>query len=58
MEGVRRCLLRYDAEDIDRGSCGRPVIGDRGTSSLYDEERLIAGLAECEEAGELCAGGV
>ena len=57
-EGERRWRLIYDAELCERGSCGRPVTGDRGPSSLYDDVRLMAGLADLEEAGDCCEGGV
>lgn len=57
-DGERRCRLMYDAEECERGSCGRPVTGDRGPSSLYDDDRLMAGLADFEEAGDCCEGGV
>ena len=58
IEGDRLCLLIYDADECERGSCGRPVMGERGGSSLIDELRLMAGLADLDEAGDCCAGGV
>jgi hypothetical protein len=58
IEGDRLCRLMYEAEECERGSCGRPVTGDRGISSLMDELRLTAGLADLDEAGDCCAGGV
>lgn len=57
-EGDRRCLRRYEEEDIDRGGAGRPTTGDRGPSSLYDELRLRTGLAVLDDAGDCCDGGV
>jgi hypothetical protein len=58
IEGERLCRLIYDADECERGSCGRPVTGERGSSSLIDELRLTAGLADLDEAGDCCAGGV
>jgi hypothetical protein len=58
MEGDRLCRLIYDADECERGSCGRPVTGERGSSSLIEELRLTAGLADLDEAGDCCAGGV
>lgn len=58
IEGERLCRLIYEAEECERGSCGRPVTGDRGGSSLIDELRLMAGLAVLVELGDCCAGGV
>lgn len=53
MEGDRRCLCRYEAEDMDRGGCGLIVDGDRGTSSWwYDEVRLTEGLLVLDDAGD------
>lgn len=52
IEGERLCRLIYEAEEWDRGSCGRPVMGDRGTSSLMDELRLTTGLTDFDEAGD------
>ena len=57
IEGERLCLCRYDAEDIDLGG-GRPMAGDLGASSLYDELRLRAGLVGFDDAGDCCDGGV
>jgi len=48
IEGVRRCLLRYEA---DRGSDGRGP-------DWKDERRLTSGDPEAEEAGDRCEGGV
>jgi hypothetical protein len=58
MEGDRRCLFMYDAEEWDRGNLGLPVTGDRGGSSLYEEVLLMAGVLLREEAGDCCVGGV
>jgi hypothetical protein len=58
IEGDRLWRLMYEAEECERGSCGRPVTGDRGSSSLIDELRLTAGLAVLDEAGDCSAGGV
>jgi hypothetical protein len=58
MEGDRLWRLMYEAEECERGSCGRPVTGDRGSSSLIEELRLTAGLADLDEAGDCSAGGV
>jgi len=59
IEGDRLCRFIYDADECERGSCGRPVTGERGSSSLIDELRLMTGLADLEEAGDCCwAGGV
>jgi len=33
-------------------------MGERGGSSLIEELRLMAGLADLDEAGDCCAGGV
>lgn len=52
IEGERLCRLIYEAEEWERGSCGRPVMGDRGTSSLMDELRLTTGLVDFDEAGD------
>ena len=53
IDGDRLCLCRYEA---DRGGCGRPVTGDRGPSSLYEELRLITGLFVLVEEGDWDAG--
>lgn len=58
IEGDRRCFRRYEEEDMDRGGAGRPIIGDRGPSSLYEELRLNAGLFVLDDAGDCCDGGV
>jgi len=58
IEGDRRCLLMYEAEECDRGSRGLPVMGDRGGSSLYEEVRLTVGVLFLDEAGDCCVGGV
>lgn len=47
-DGVRRCLLRYEAE---RGRDGREP-------DWKDERRLTSGEAEADEAGDRCEGGV
>jgi hypothetical protein len=56
-DGDRLCLCRYDAE-FDRGGCGLPVTGDRGTSSLYEDVRLMAGVLVFDDAGDCADGGV
>jgi hypothetical protein len=53
IDGVRRCLWMYEAE---RGGAGRPLAF--GPSSLYEDERLMAGLWVLEDAGDCCEGGV
>ena len=59
IEGDRLWPFIYDTDECERGSCGRPVTGDRGSSSLIDELRLMTGLADLDEAGDCCwAGGV
>jgi hypothetical protein len=58
-EGDRLWRFMYEAEEWLRGSCGRPVTGDRGTSlSQMDELRLTAGLIDLEDAGDCWEGGV
>lgn len=53
MEGDRLWRFMYEAEEWERGSCGRPVTGDLGTSvSHMDELRLTAGLMDLDEAGD------
>jgi len=59
MEGDRLWRFMYDAEECERGSCGRPVTGDRGTSVSHMEElRLTTGLTDFDDAGDCCEGGV
>ena len=58
IDGDRLCLCKYEDDDIDLGGNGRPIAGDRGPSSLYDECRLSAGLLGFDDAGDCCAGGV
>jgi len=59
IEGDRLWRFMYEAEEWLRGSCGRPVTGDRGTSlSQMDELRLTAGLIDLEDAGDCWEGGV
>lgn len=57
IEGDRLFLCKYEVE-LDRGGDGRPIAGDRGPSSLYDELLLRAGLLTFDDAGDCCAGGV
>lgn len=58
IDGDLLCLCIYEAAECERGSCGRPVTGERGPSSLIEDDRLMFGLADLEEAGECCEGGV
>ena len=58
IEGDRRCFRRYEDDDSDRGGAWRPMPGDRGPSSLYEELRLSVGLLDFEDAGDCWAGGV
>lgn len=55
IEGDRLCLCMYEA---DLGGVGRPMAGDRGPSSQYDDDRLSAGLLVLDVAGDCCDGGV
>ena len=53
IEGDRLWRFIYEAEECERGSCGRPVTGDLGTSvSHMDELRLTTGLMDRDEAGD------
>jgi hypothetical protein len=55
IEGVLRCLLRYDDDLIRVGGGIRPFeVG----GPAYELDRLRCGLAALEEAGESCEGGV
>ena len=59
MEGDRLWRFMYEAEECERGSCGRPVTGDLGTSDSHMEElRLTAGLMDLDDAGDCWEGGV
>jgi hypothetical protein len=48
-DGVRRCLLRYDA---DRGRDGRV------DPACNDGRRLTSGDVDADDAGDRCEGGV
>lgn len=54
IEGLRLCLLRYVADDIDRGSDGLVLSeGDRAAISwLYDALRLMAGVVFLDDTGD------
>ena len=43
---------------MDRGGVGRPMAGERGPFSVYDELRLKVGVLAFEDAGDCCEGGV
>ena len=60
--GLRRCLCKYDADDIERGIPGLeggPVfVLTFGWALICAEERPMEGEAGAEDAGECADGGV
>lgn len=56
--GLRRDLLRYEDEPVDRGRCGRSVVTIASEVLRYEDDRLGTGVVVAEAAGESWEGGV